>query len=134
MNIKEIKTKDLRQFGVVLGVILGFAGLIQYLRGSGNIYPWFWTFAGISLAAAIFAPRGLSRIYTVFMKIAHAIGWFNTRVILILVYYLVLTPIGILMRIFGKDPLSKTIDKGAASYWIEREVFAVAKENMEKQF
>ncbi|MCE5270112.1 SxtJ family membrane protein, partial [bacterium] len=68
------------------------------------------------------------------MKLAHALGWFNTRLLLILVFYLVLTPVGLLMRLFGKRPLSLGWDKDAPSYWIEREKKPFDPAQCEKHF
>lgn len=79
-------------------------------------------------------PKSLKGIYGIFRKIAYAIGWFNTRIILIFIYFLVLTPIAILMKIFGKDFLDVKIDKNADSYWVKRTVPILSKEQLEKQF
>jgi len=70
----------------------------------------------------------------VFTKAAHAIGWFNTRVILILVYYLLLTPTGLIMKLCGKDLLDRKIDRGCQSYWRERKNITATVEGLGKQF
>jgi ABC-type glycerol-3-phosphate transport system permease component len=132
--MKEVSVKDLRQFGIVLAIILGVIGGIHFLKGHASAYPWFWGFGASALIMAVFIPRILKPIYIVFTKIAHAIGWFNTRVILILVYYAILTPIGILMKVFGRDALNRKIDKSAESYWIKRQTVIPVKESLEKQF
>ena len=131
---REITTKDLRQFGLVLTGILGLFGLIHFLKGHTSAYPWFWGIAIVVLLSSIVSPRILRPVYNVFIKIAHALGWFNTRLILIVVYYVLLTPIGLIMRVFGKDPLDKKIDKDVDSYWIDRSEIVVTKETLEKQF
>ncbi len=116
--MKKVQKKDLRQFGIVLGIILGAFGSIHFLRHHQSAYKWFFSFSASSFIFGIFFPLKLKPVFTVFTKIAHAIGWVNTRIILTVVYYVILTPIGLLMRIFGKDILSLKIDKGAKSYWI----------------
>ncbi len=132
--MKEIKIKDLRQFGIVLGLILGAFGLIHFLKGHVNAYPWFWGVGAGALVLGVLVPRALKPVFIVFTKVAHGIGWFNTRVILILVYYLLVMPIGLIMRVFKKDPLDRRIDKEAGSYWVKREHAEVTVESLEKQF
>jgi hypothetical protein len=55
------------------------------------------------------------------MKFAFVLGWINTRILLGIFFYLILTPIGLIMRISGKDLIDQKIDKGAKSYWKKRE-------------
>ncbi|MDP8299959.1 MAG: SxtJ family membrane protein [Candidatus Tantalella remota] len=131
---KEVTKKDLRQFGIVLGLILGVFGGIHLLKGHTHASPWFLGFSGAALFTGIFAPAILKPVFIVFTKVAHAIGWFNTRVILILVYYLIVTPIGLIMKLFRKDPLNRSLDKEAETYWVKRTSFAPSKEALEKQF
>lgn len=56
------------------------------------------------------------------MKLAYFLGWFNTRLLLGIFFYLIITPTGLLMRLFGKDFLDEKIDKSAKSYWIKRDL------------
>lgn len=56
------------------------------------------------------------------MKFAHALGWVNTRILLFLFFYLVITPVAVVTRLIGKDLLAQRIDPDADSYWIVKEV------------
>ena len=132
--MKEVGTKDLRQFGAVLAGILAVFGVIHFLKGHVSVYPWFFAFAGGTLLFVIFLPVALKPVYAVFIRIAHGLGWFNTRVILILIYYFLLTPIGLIMRVFQKDPLDRKIEKHAGSCWIKRDHCAASTESLERQF
>ena len=134
MKKKETTKKDLRQFGLVLALILGLIGYLQLRKGHVNVYPWLCYAGGMSLIFGILLPGVLKPVFIVFTHVAHAIGWFNTRVILILVYYLILTPIGLLMRVFGKDILDQRLDGDASSYWIKRSRSRADKISLEKQF
>lgn len=131
---KETTIKDLRQFGIVLGLILGVFGGIHLLKGHVSAYPWFFGAGSISLVLGIFTPRFLGFPFIIFTKVAHAIGWFNTRVILIVVYFGILTPISLIMRLFGKDPLNRNVNENSKSYWIKKDKVIECKENLEKQF
>ncbi len=76
--MKEIETKNLRQFGITLGIIM--------------------------------------------------------KVTLVLVYYVILTPIGLLMRLFRRDPLGRKIKRNAKTYWIKRQSAVATRESFERQF
>ncbi|MFH1878386.1 MAG: SxtJ family membrane protein [Candidatus Omnitrophota bacterium] len=134
MDHKKVTNRDLRQFGIVLGLLLGVLGAVSMFKGHYYRVPWFFGGSFVSLAAGIFFPRRLKPVYRVFIKIAHAIGWVNTRLILIVVYYFLLTPIGLLMRVFTKDPLNRKIDRGCGSYWIKRKNVFCPKEELKNQY
>lgn len=126
--------KDLRQFGMMLAGISAVFGFIHCSKEHFVISQlFFW--AGLSaLCISLFAPGSLKPVYAVFLKVAHAIGWFNTRVILILIYFVIVTPISVMMRIVGKDSLDRKTDKDRLTYWAKRPVPKAIKEKLEKQF
>jgi hypothetical protein len=68
------------------------------------------------------------------MKFAFALGWFNTRLFLGIVFYLIITPVGLVMRILRKDPLRLKFDRSAASYWTIRESKPVDQKRYERLF
>ncbi|MFM9956798.1 MAG: SxtJ family membrane protein [Phycisphaerales bacterium] len=72
--------------------------------------------AAMSLASASVARR----LYTGWMRAAVPLGWTFSHVILGAIYYALFTPIGLLMRLRGYDPMERRWEKGRASYWIER--------------
>lgn len=131
---KEITTKDLKEFGLGLAVILVVLGLVNLVKGNRNLFDLFFGLAAFSATVSLAAPELLRRLYKGFVPIAHALGWINTRLILILVYYLVLTPTGLIMRLFGNDPMSRKLDASAESYWVVRDNRAPSRESLEKQF
>lgn len=112
---KEVRTTWIG-FAVIFGVV---AGLLWYKeRGT---WPWL---AGTSLFFALFAataPMALLPLYRLWVKLAGFLAWFNTRLLLGLVYFAVLTPMGLLMRAAGKDPMKRRLDPDAASYWVPRD-------------
>ncbi len=134
MENKHDIIKDLRRFGIVLAGMLTVLGFINFLKARTVLSESFALSGGVVLILALIMPNALKGIYGIFKKVAHAIGWFNTRVMLLAIYFLILTPIAVLMRMFGKDFLDKRIDKNADSYWIRRPVVMVSKERLERQF
>lgn len=117
LSSESPNARELRQFGWM------FAGAIALVFGL--VIPWLWNMAWPRwpwLLAAVFAvwatlrPTGLRIVYRVWMKLAHVLGWINTRLILALVFYGVIAPIGILMRLFGYDPLLRRWESARKSY------------------
>jgi len=131
---KNLDTKDLRQFGLAMAGVLAALGAIHFFKGHTGAYPWFSCFAAVLLAVSVALPGLLSPVYRVFIKTAHAIGWINTRLILAFVYYFILTPIGLIMKIAGNDPLCRKLEPAAESYWVRKEHTAATKETLERQF
>lgn len=84
-------------------------------------YPYFLGAAGFFAFFAAVAPMALIPLYRVWAKIAMALAWFNTRLLLAIVFYLVLTPLGLSMRLFGTDFLDEKLDHDTKSYWKRRE-------------
>jgi len=81
------------------------------------------------VAYPVFKP-----IHIGWMKLAFVLGWFMTRVILSIFYYLILTPIGLVLRIGGKDLLDTKINRDAKSYWIKRKLDVFDSTRYENQF
>jgi hypothetical protein len=109
-----------KKFGLLFGLI-GAAGAI-YLAWTGSPHwPWAIGAAGFFALSGLFAPRILRPVYAVWMKLAFALGWINTRILLSLFFYLVMTPVGLFLRVMGKDLLDERIDRKARSYWVRRD-------------
>jgi len=134
-DLKQLKTgnRDLRKFGLLVGVVFAALGLIVLLRHKAH-YPYFLG-PGVGLIAcgAIF-PRALKYVYLAWMSVAFVLGFIVSHVILGFFFFLVITPIGLLARGFGKDFLSLKLDRQAASYWIPREKKAKTPAEYEQQF
>lgn len=117
MEKRKIKTKkELRKFGIVMAIPLGIIGGILFWRGqfSGN---YFFILAAFFLLSGLLLPRILSPIERVWMKVAEIISMVMTRVILILTFYLVITPVGLLLRVMRKDLLQMKFEQDRKSYW-----------------
>lgn len=131
-NIKESK-KDLRKFGVTVGLVLIIIAFLLYWK-QNEIYLYFgWI--GLSLTfAGLAVPNLLKPINKIWMTFAILMGWVMTRVILIILFFVILTPIGILSKIFRKDFLKLKKDELKESYWEVREKTKLSPEDYEKQF
>lgn len=113
----EIDKKELRKFGLTTGIIVALLfGLILPWVFSKPIPKWPWAISSVLIIWVLIAPGTLKIVYKTWMRIGLALGWVNTKIILGIVFYLVFTPMGILMKIFRKDPMRRKIDGRAASY------------------
>ena len=108
------------------GVLL--PGLFALCGGSVRmgVDPWttaaaLWALAVLVAAMVWISHEAGRRLYVGWMLAALPIGWTFSHLVLGAVYYLVLTPIGLIMRLTGRDPMKRRIDPAAKSYWIVRE-------------
>ena len=110
----------LRKFGLMIGGILGAIGLYPLVLGDGEPETWALG-AGVFLGIpALVRPSLLQPVYRVWMFVGYHLGWVNTRIILGVLYYLMFTPVGFLMRRFGSDPLRRKPDLEAETYRVVR--------------
>jgi hypothetical protein len=111
--------KELRKFGLGLFVILGLLGGLLLWR-SRPTAPYFLGISGLSLLLSLAWPTGLTPVFRFMMWLAEKLAWINTRIILVLVFYLIFAPIGLFLRLIGKDLLRQKVDPQAETYWVER--------------
>ncbi len=133
-EIKNIKTrkKDLKSFGVTMGIIFLVIGGLLFFKEK-EYYTELISLAGIFIGLGYIFPIPLKPIYFIWMVFAVIMGWIMTRVILSLIFYLIISPIGFLTRIFGKDFLKLKIKKHD-SYWNHRDSDIEINQDYEKQF
>jgi hypothetical protein len=122
-----ITTKQLRSFGWLMGGLFLVIGLWPLVVHGGELRVWSAGVAGRWGAMALAWPRGLTPLYRGWMWFAEKLGWFNTRVLLGVIFYVVVTPISLVMRMLGKKPLQCTFDHQKPSY---REAKAVRAEGV----
>lgn len=110
-------TKELRKFGLVMTVPFAIIGGLMMWRGKA-LAPYFLALGGFFLVSGLLIPTILRPIEKAWMKFAEVLSVIMTRVILTLTFFLVITPLGLLMRMMGKDLLKMKRDPQAASYWV----------------
>jgi hypothetical protein len=126
--------RDLRRFGLLVGgVFLALAAWALYRNRT--FWPWFAA-PGVPLALlGLLRPRSLKHAYLAWMSLALVLGLLVSTLLLALLFYLVVTPVGLLARLCGKDFLQRRISRGAASYWIRRDPSVVrTPDDYERQF
>jgi len=135
MNIKKstVTTKELKEFGLIFGVILVllFGLLLPWVFAKPfPLWPW-WVFA-VTGSMALIYPLSLKPFYKVWMLFGAVMGWINTRLILGVVFYCVFMPFGLIMKLFGKDLLSRKLDSSLTTYRVIHK--DQEKDNMENPF
>jgi hypothetical protein len=113
------KTASDRSFGLVLAGFLALVGALDLWRGSER-WPLWLGLAVLALVLALTVPKLLAPANRVWTKLGLLLHAVVSPLILGLIFYLCITPIGFLMRLSGKDPLRLRFEPGADSYWIKR--------------
>ena len=112
--------RDYQVFGGLLVVATALAAYFAFRSRSPLGFAGVATACGVLVLAAYTANLPLRRaIYRLGMKITSPIGLALSYLWLAVIFYLVVTPIGLLRRTFGKDPLAREIDREATNYWVE---------------
>lgn len=131
-NIKKGK-KEVRSFGITIGIILlVVAGFLFYKEKDS--FQSFIFIAGSFISLGFLIPIVLKPIYLAWMIFAVILGWFMTRIILSLLFFLVITPTGLLIKMMGKDLLELKKQEVQGSYWNVRDSGKEQNQNYEKQF
>lgn len=128
--------KAMREFGLVTGALV--------IALFGGFIPWLWqlnwqtwlsvagAFGGLLILWALIHPQSLKYIYQPWMTFALLLGAINTRIILFVLFFLLFMPMGLIMRLFGNDPMQRKLDKTITTYRQRRE--APSKDHMETPY
>ena len=131
-NLKSEKSA-IRKFGITIGIIfMIIAGFLFWKEKES--FQIFLAIGIILLLSAVAIPVILKPVYWIWMIFGIILGWFMTRLILSLLFYIIFTSIGLTLRFFGKKFLELRWDKSKDSYWNFRTNENQQKENYEKQF
>lgn len=127
-SYKRPSEVELRKFGLVFsGVLILLFGivipLIKHWNGWALLFSgfeywpiWPWILAVTITFWALVHPKSLSYIHQAWMKFADIAAWINTRIILLILFYFLIMPMGLLLRLFGYDPMCRKFDKSLDSY------------------
>ena len=131
----DTSRKEIRKFGLVNAIALGVIGIFVYLKfGNFNLPQWLWGIGLLFLVTGFVVPSVLRPIYRIWMLLAYFIGGIVSRVILTVLFYVVLTPTALVLRLFGKDILDKKLGKRRESYWVKKDLSGHTKEQYGKMY
>lgn len=116
----SLKAGPDRQFGLVIaGVFVLIAAVSWYLNG--DAWQWAGGVATPFIIFAIFRPSMLHPLNILWFKFGLALGRIITPIVMTILFYLVVSPISLLMRATGGDPMRLKRNKPVSSYWIKRD-------------
>ena len=134
----------LRKFGLIFGAFFGlvFGLIIPFLKHgsalgspfgtSGNWPLWPWIVLITVSSWALLHPATVMLLYRPWMKFAQAAQWLNTRIIMLFLFYCIILPIGLVMRLLGNDSMQRKFEARLQSYRIRQT--PQDKEHMEKPY
>ena len=116
----EVEMGSERSFGIVFAVVFLGVGLYPQF-GEGGFNAWSFPISAVFLLLAFFAPRALTLPNRVWFKLGMLLGAVIAPLVMALVYFSTVVPLGVIMRLMGKDLLRQKMDGDASTYWITRD-------------
>jgi ABC-type uncharacterized transport system permease subunit len=116
------RRKDLVVFGVLLLPFVAFVGWMLFRAFESRVPAVIaWSAGGALWLAFVLWPAARRRIYVGWILAVFPIGWTVSHVIVFVVYYFVVTPVGLVLRACGMDPMRRAFPTEEPTYWAERE-------------
>jgi hypothetical protein len=134
-ELKYIDKSDeaVKKTGISVGVVLILISLLLWYLGKTS-FIYFSIIGGLFVILAFISIPVLRPFHKLWMTLALAMGFVMSRVILTVLYYLILTPVGLLAKIVGKKFMPLGFDKNAKTYWEKRENIVKQQIDYDRQF
>ncbi len=111
--------RELKKFGMVMGTVIPLLfGILLPWMFKKTLLAWPWILGAIFWVSALFFPLLLRPVHIVWMRLSTVLGWLNSKVILGAVFFFLITPIGVIMRIFGRNFLKLGYEENVPTYRI----------------
>jgi hypothetical protein len=130
---EEVRGSSDRSFGIVFAVVFAAIGLAPLAFG-GGLRIWSVLVGAAFLVVALALPRVLAPLNRLWLRFGLLLHRIVSPIVLGIMFYLVITPIGLFMRAMGKDLLRLKFDQRLPSYWIERVPPGPSPESIKDQF
>lgn len=132
-EIPNLSRQELRKFGLMTGgIVAGLFGLVLPLLWGHGLVKWPWIVAVILGGWAIAAPGTLNPVYRIWMRFGLVMGFINTRIILGIIFYGLMWPMGAIMRLNGRDPMHRQFQSDRDTYRLPTQ--ARLKKSMENPY
>ena len=118
-----------RSFGIIFSIVFLIVTFWPIINGNNPNY-WFLIPSFIFLILGLLNSKILSPLNTAWIKFGNILGKVIAPIVMGLIFFLVVTPIGLFMRILGKDLVNLKLNKNFKSYWIKRQNI----KSMKRQF
>lgn len=107
-KLSNSNVSELRKFGIVMGIAFMIVlGILIPLLKRGTLSPFCCSLGAVFFILAFLWPASLKPVHQIWIKLGHILGWINTRIILGFVFFACITPISLIMRLWGRDPLHR---------------------------
>ena len=108
--------RELRSFGLLVGGIFAVIAIWPLLRRGDDYRMWAMVLAALLIGPALVFPTSLKPVHRLWMKLGHVLGWINTRIILGAIFFGVVTPMGLIRRLFRRDSMGRSARPDLNSY------------------
>jgi len=119
---RKTTSQELRKFGLIVASLLGLLAVWPALVDGRAFRIWAVTLAGVLAVPALVFPRSLVQIHQGWMKVGHVLGWVNTRIVMGVIFFVLFTPLGLVMGLMGKDPMLRRFEPNLDSYRLKKGV------------
>lgn len=133
MKTAKNTDKQLRSFSRVMAIAFVVIGVMLMIRKKPEFWIS-WTISAVFYAAGAARPQWLGLAFGAWMGLARVLSWINTRILLIVIFYGIMTPAGIIMKLFGFDPLERKFEKSRQSYWHQKQKKAFSRSDYERLY
>lgn len=130
---QTVKGSSDRSFGLVFAAVFTILGFSPLFHG-GTLRIWSVVVAAVFLAVALIYPRLLAPLNRLWLKFGLLLHKITNPIIMGAVFFLAVLPTALVLRMLGKDPLRRKLDKSAPSYWILRQPPGPPPDSMKNQF
>jgi Saxitoxin biosynthesis operon protein SxtJ len=118
---RPASAKELRSFGLLVGGIFSLVALSPMLLHGEPVRMWAAGMGGLLMVLGGVHPQALVPVHKGWMWVGHVLGWINTRILLGIVFYGLITPIGLVFRMMGRDSMRRAFSSPSATYRVIRE-------------
>ncbi|MGK0273180.1 MAG: hypothetical protein ACI88H_003859, partial [Cocleimonas sp.] len=118
INTADVTKTDLRNFGFIMGGMFAliFGGLLPRIFNAESWPIWPFIVLVVFWALALIIPESLRKVNEIWIKVGNVLGWVNSRIILGIMFYLLIFPIGLLLKVFGRDAMNRKLESDTDSY------------------
>jgi hypothetical protein len=117
----EADTKQLRTFALLVGGIFAVIGVWPVLWRGEALRLWAVLLSVGLVVPGVVWPRSLAPVYRGWMLLGHILGWINTRILLGIIFFGLITPMGVVRRLLGKDSMRRSFEPEVDTYRVVRE-------------
>ncbi len=129
-----MSSKELRKFGLITAslFIVFFGLLLPWIFSAKSLPIWPWIFSSFLIIWSLLHPKSLKYFYIPWMMLANILGWINSHIILSILFFIIIFPVGLILRLLKKDPMDRKIITTTQSY--KKTVTPREKTHMERPY